>query len=398
MFRASIKIALGSLRASRTRTALTTIGITIGVASILLVFAAGEGARTKAGENVSNIPATTALLASKSGVNSGESPFDPTTMRSAPIFNERDLSTLSDNHLASASAPIMEVAGSVAHHGTTDDSAFIAGTSNDLVGLLGLKYIDGSDFDDNEPDSVVLGNNVAEALFGTELASGKTLTIRGDTYTVTGVLDNSGLPVAVTGVPVNDTAFIPVAAAKGYTSGYASFSRLFINARSSDFATITGDLTSNHNGQTDFAITRPDINSDANSPLLSVLVSVTAVTAGLSLVIGGIGIMNIMLVNVSERTREIGIRKSIGASDGIIFAQFLIEAGVMSIAGGILGTALGIAIGVVGGLFLPFGLLFTPGAVFGVLGVSLLIGILFGLFPAIRAARKDTIEALRYYQ
>lgn len=397
MLGANFKLAIGSLLAARARTILTTVGITIGVASILLVFAAGAGAREKATENLDALPKDTSLLSSGTGAPGASSPFEPTAMRSASVFTERDLGSLRDASLTSKVAPIMEIAGPVAYRDKVEQSAFIGGTTQDLFPLLGSTYVDGSSFDNAETSSVVLGNNVAESLFGTELASGKTLTIRGDTYTVVGVLGISQLPLEVTGVPINDTVFMPYSQAKAYTDGFAQFSRVFVQADSSKFDRITTLLTRNHNNQKDFSIGQAS-DTAINSPLLSVLVSVTAVTAGLSLIIGGIGIMNIMLVNVSERTREIGIRKSIGASDGIILIQFLIEAIVMSLAGGILGTLLGLAVAVIGGLFLPFGLLFTPGAIVTVLGVSFLIGIIFGLIPAIRASRKDTIEALRYYQ
>lgn len=397
MLGANFKLAIGSLLASRTRTALTTLGITIGVASILLVFAAGSGARAKITDNLNNIPSSTALLASGTGSIDKTSPFDSTVVRGASVFSEHDLGSLQESTSASSVAPIMELAGPVTYHKKTDRSAFIAGTSSDLFKLIGATFVDGNTFESNDVNGVVLGNNVAESLFGTELASGKTLTIRGDTYTVVGVLGINQLPIEVSGVPINDTAFMPYTTAKTYTSGYAQFSRVFIAADQSKFSQINTILTRNHNNQTDFSIARANSIS-TTSPLLSVLVSVTAVTAGLSLFIGGIGIMNIMLVNVSERTREIGIRKSIGASDSTILIQFLIESAVMSLAGGILGTGLGALAALVGGLFLPFGLLFTPSAVISVLGVSLVIGIIFGLFPAIRAARKDTIEALRYYQ
>jgi len=397
MLGANFKLAIGSLLASRTRTILTTLGITIGVASILLVFAAGAGARAKASENLNSIPESTTLLASGTGAPDKSSPFSPSAMRSASVFTEHDLGTLGGNRLTRAAAPIMEIAGPVAYRDTTDPSAFIIGTSNSLFKLLGTKFVDGSTFDEDDTNGIVLGNNVAESLFGTELASGKTLTIRGDTYTVVGVLGISQLPLEVTGVPVNDTVFIPYTQAKTYTAGYAQFSRIFVSTDSAQFSRIKAALARNHGNQTDFTITQAS-EVTVNSSLLSVLVSVTAITAGLSLLIGGIGIMNIMLVNVSERTREIGIRKSIGASDGTILVQFLIESAVMSLAGGVLGTLLGMAAAVAMGLFLPFGLLFTPEAVLSVLGISLGIGVVFGIFPAVRAARKDTIEALRYYQ
>lgn len=397
MLRANFKLALGSLRAARSRTILTTLGITIGVASILLVFAAGAGAREKATQNIGNIPSSTVLLASGTGAPDQVSPFDPAAVRSAAVFTEHDLGNLRDAHVASASAPLMEVAGPVNYHLATDTSAFIAGTTYNVFSLLGASFVDGSTFDSEDTGGVVLGHAVAEKLFGTELASGKTMTIRGDTYTVMGVLNISELPLEVTGVPINETAFISYAKAKTYTAGYAAFSRIFLKTQPSQFGPIDSILVHNHGNQRDFSLT-PASKVKLTSPLLSVLVSVTAVTAALSLVIGGIGIMNIMLVNVSERTREIGIRKSIGASDSTILVQFLIEATVMSVAGGIFGTLVGMGVAVVIGLFLPFGLLFTPGAVLSVLGISLLVGIVFGLVPAIRAARKDTIEALRYYQ
>ena len=399
MFWPNFNIALRSLLAARTRTLLTTVGITIGVASILLVFASGSGARTKASENLSGIPAATTLLSSGAGTAAGgnQTPFASTASSSASVFTERDLATLKEKTLASTSAPLMEITGPLSYRDTTDPAAFVAGTSADLFSLLGTRFVDGNTFDGDKVNGVVLGNNVAEKLFGTELASGKTLTLRGDTYTVVGVLAQSQLPLEVTGVPVNDTAFITYAQAKTYTAGYARFNRIFVKADSSRYSAIRSVLTRNHDDQTDFSISQAS-KITVDSPLLSILVNVTAVTAGLSLIIGGIGIMNIMLVNVSERTREIGIRKSIGASNGVILVQFLIESAVMSLAGGIVGTIVGVIVGVVGGLFLPFGLLFTPGAIALVLGMSLVIGIFFGLFPAIRAARKDTIEALRYYQ
>jgi putative ABC transport system permease protein len=156
-------------------------------------------------------------------------------------------------------------------------------------------------------------------------------------------------------------------------------------------------LLKNHLNEVDFTVLSGDEIAQPSSQLFAAVAGVTAVIAAISLLVGGVGVMNIMLVNVAERTREIGIRKAVGASNSDIVAQFLIESLFLSIGGGISGYIIGYVVAFAASTFLTFDPIFTWDIGLAALAVSLIVGTLFGLYPAIRAARKDPINALKQY-
>ncbi|NCC20006.1 FtsX-like permease family protein [Candidatus Saccharibacteria bacterium] len=245
-----------------------------------------------------------------------------------------------------------------------------------------------------------MGKQLAIDIFGTEHALGNVVKIRGETFTVMGVLKESDQPVNYMGVDFDHAAIITTTAMKRFTQGVLQIQQIILRAEDPallETATESAKeiLTKNHAGEQDFAVLTGTELVASDSELFTGLTQIVAVIAGVSLLVGGIGIMNIMLVNVAERNREVGIRKAIGAANGQIINQFLIESTIIGLTGGVVGYGLGVGIAFLIGVYLPF----LPTIEWQVaalsIGVATGTGILFGLYPAIRAAKKDPITALR---
>lgn len=252
-------------------------------------------------------------------------------------------------------------------------------------------------------DTAVVGNQLAIDLFGTDQAVGRTFHTHGMTYTVIGVLKRINNPVNYNNVDFDHAAIINFDSGKAINQGAASIQQINILATNAaalpHVITATNQaISTNHNGEKDFVVLSGDNLARPANELFATVVTTLTTVAAISLIVGGIGIMNIMLVGVSERTREIGIRKALGASSGHITWQFLIESLAMSVTGGILGYMLGYLLAfAVARSLLTFDPVFTWLIVGIAIGVAVLVGLVFGLYPAIRAARKDPIEALRQY-
>jgi len=404
MIRSQFRIAAASLRMHRMRTALTTLGIVIGVASVTLVLALGEGARQTVAEQVSKLDNNVVLV--KPGQNGYRSlnAYNPFTTPITSSLTEKDLASVKALPNVQAVAPLMFMSGTIKANDAQAGNSPIVATSPDLPEILGLKVHSGQFIDSKTTrNTAVLGQRLAVELFGTDQAMGQSIILKGRPHTVIGVVKNTNKPITLTGVDLDNALYISLDDGKSFTQGFAQIQQLNIKLKDtskirSTVAAIDKTILENHYGEQDFTVLGGEaIAHSADSFFLSIVI-LTSLVALITLVVGGIGIMNIMLVGVTERTREIGIRKALGATDRTVLFQFLLESLFMCTVGGFFGLIVAYVLAFLIGSQLSFQPVISPLIVSSAFGLALLIGLVFGLYPAIKAARKDPIEALRQYQ
>jgi ABC-type antimicrobial peptide transport system permease subunit len=296
----------------------------------------------------------------------------------------------------------MKLNGTIKTKSASIENSTILATTPDLINVSKLVLRDGQFLDNTiSEDTAVIGKQLAIDIFGTELAIGKTFSIKNHDFIVIGVLKNDNNPVNYNSIDFNNTAIINMSAGKKLNQNIAQIQQ--INFRSNNAETLSEQIDavnklikSNHQNEADFSILTGGQISKPTSQLFYTIAGVTTAIAAISLVVGGIGIMNIMLVTVAERTHEIGIRKAIGASNIDISWQFLMESLAISIVGGIAGYLLGYVTAFTISSQMAFTPAFNLEIALTSLSVSILMGLIFGLYPALRAARKDPIEALNH--
>jgi len=399
----TVRIALTGIFANKLRSGLTIIGLTIGVASVIVLIAVGNGSQKAVQASIEALGTNVLLV--EPGFSFGGSSV---TTISAPVsLTSADAAAFANKTLApdvQSAAPSVSASPTLVYNGTSYSPSQFVGTTPAYAGAHDYSVQTGSFFTSEEVKDharvVVLGPTVVTNLFGGADPVGDTIQINGVNFEVVGVT----VPKGTNGlVDEDDVAFAPITTVQDELTGYGSVDSITVQAKSSaDLNAADAEVTSILEQRDDitdtanpgFRVINQGSLLTASSSTSSVFTTLLGEVAAISLLVGGIGVMNIMLVSVTERTREIGIRKAIGARRGDILTQFLTEAVLVSIFGGLAGVLLG----VLGSQFTIAGV--HPAielySVFLAFGAALLTGLVFGTYPASRAAAMRPIEALRF--
>lgn len=392
--------AITSLQTNRSRTALAIVGITIGVAGITAVVSLTSGSNKLLARQAANAREGVAIVRSGLKANSKLNLNEPQPL-SANTLTKKDAEDIA-RIPQTTSAPLAVLHTRLTAGKTTisADHTALVGSTGPLRSIASLELRRESQFID-ETDGIVLGNQLSIDLFGTEESLGSVVHVRGHPLTVVGVIKPLKQSANYLGVDFDNAAIVPLHVLASFTENTAQIQQIVINANDRQTLKTATDaagkiLADNHKGDTDYHLVTGDEIIAPNRQLVHTLSTVITIVSGIALLIGGIGIMSIMLVNVAERRREIAIRRAVGATRGNIINQFLIEAAIAGLSGGILGYMIGIAGAYVMSFYLPFEPILHWHVAAITIGIALSVGIFFGIHPALRAADRDPIESLRY--
>ncbi len=403
----TIKSALDSLIERRTRSLLTMLGILIGIAAVILTVGLGEGATNKVTNAISSL-GTNLLIVTPGSTTTGGVRGGLGSSSSLTLADANALSSKVDCPDISQVSAVLQH-GSVLTAGSSNWTAPVQGVSPSYLTIRDRQVVSGQAFTQKDltthADVALVGSTVAQNLFGFSSPVGQTMDLAGVPFTISGELNTAG---ASGSTSEDNTVLIPITTAEdlfGATGPYAnSVSNILISSKSASsmgaaYQEANSLLLQRHGitnpANADFTITpQTSLLSTASSVSKALTVLLVGIAA-IALVVGGIGVMNIMLVSVTERIREIGLRKALGATPGVILRQFLIEATVLGIMGGIFGVAVGIIGAVVLPHFIAQPIAISTLAIVGSVVVAAGIGLVFGVYPASRAARLSPIDALR---
>ena len=410
LFKTHLKLARTAIKNHRTRSFLTCLGIAIGVASIILILSLMGSISSLVKTEVNEIGSDLIVVRPSTSKDTLTDMVEELT--SANSFQNSSL-TLNDAKVISevdgvaATAPIAVSTNTVSSDKNTFSSVSILGTTPDFVKIepLTLRYgIFLSKYNSNNDEkTVVLGRSLSLSLFNTINSTvGKTVTIMGEKYMVVGVIDEVNKSINFDNVDLDNAVFMNIENLDKI-AGSAQIQQINIKATNTDSLPKTSEdiknaLTNQKLGDQNFSVAYGDEITHPASSLFKIISSMLTLVAAISLVVGGIGVMNIMLVSVSERNHEIGVRKAVGASSRNILVQFLLEALILSTLGGILGLILGYVLAFIISTFTPFAPFISLEILLTTFLTTLVVGIIFGIYPALKAASKNPIESLKHYR
>ncbi|MFD2421551.1 ABC transporter permease [Amycolatopsis pigmentata] len=404
----TVRTSLEAIRSHRLRSGLTMLGILIGIGAVILTVGLGEGAQAQVTSAINSLGTNLLVVSpgsttSTTGVRGGAG--------SATTLTLHDATALAAPGVApdiAAVAPTTTRSTSLAVGATTWTTS-VVGTTPPWQSARARTVSEGRFLTDEdvtgEAANVVLGPTTAQELFGGTNAVGRTVTISGLPFTVVGVLNSTGTSSAAQNQ--DDQAIVPISTAADRLIGGAnrtSVQAIYLQASTSDslsaaYQEANQELLALHHVTTptaaDFTIASQESLLSTASSVTQTLTILLGGVAAISLLVGGIGVMNIMLVSVTERIREIGLRKAVGASPVEIRRQFMVEASTLGLAGGLLGVLLGIAGALILPRFIPIQIAISPSATAIAILTAIAIGLVFGVYPAGRAAKLAPIDALR---
>lgn len=393
-----IFLSFKNILRNKVRSGLTMLGIIIGVSAVILLVSVGQGLQKYITNQFERLGANTI------NVLPGKVTLDEGFAGSGPNFAGSKLTLEMANDLQKIGDPISivgaesEVSATVSYKGKSKYTS-VAGITVGYAKILNLEIEEGREISQSDIELgrkvAVIGKSIQDDLFGQSTAIGKEITIAQERYEVIGILAEIGS--AGIGIDIDNFVAIPITTASKI-SGSDKIQVISIKAKSKEDIEETIEITKRYLStklkDDEFSIINQSNLLSSITQILNVLTLALGGIAAISLIVGGVGIMNIMLVSVTERTREIGLRKAVGAKPSDILIQFLIEATVLSIAGGIIGILIGYGGSIILNQFFPTSV--TIWSIALAFGISAAVGIIFGVAPAIRASKLDPITALRY--
>jgi len=391
--REALRVALQAIVANRLRSFLTTLGVIIGVLSVVLLVSIGQGARSEITGVVEGLGSNLLFVLPGDGDFGGPPTRSRFTLedvdaleRALPGVGPRVSGQIVGTEPVSAEGErvVTAVYGVSAGHETVVDRVIVRGQGFVTSDVVSARRV------------AIIGSDVAETLFGARDPIGRSLTIGGSRYRVVGVFERVG--ASAFGPSPDQDVLIPLTTAKRLLS-VSNVDAIFIRADTTasidDDVRLVRRILSQRHDPDEFSVFTQEEIVGVIDTILGILTFFLAAIAGISLLVGGVGVSNIMLVSVSERTREIGLRKALGARTRDITLQFLLEAVVLTGLGGLLGLGLGVGLARLVAALSPVPAEVTTWSVLLALGVSALVGLVFGVLPARRAGQLDPVEALR---
>jgi putative ABC transport system permease protein len=400
----TLRIAWGGIAANKLRSGLTILGMTIGVASVIVLIAVGNGSSKAVQSSIDSLGTNVLVVQGSGGFRGGAR----AATTSSVSLTTADADALQNKSLApdvKSAAPVVDVSSAkLVYGGSSYEPSSFVGTTPAYLAAHSYTVAEGSSFTHEDVARhervAVIGQTVVEELFAGASAVGANMKVNGINFEVVGVLARKGSNGATN---EDDVVMTPITTAQDSLSGYGPISSITVEATSPSTlddaeSEITQIIEERHKikdtAEPGFSVLNQGSLLEASSSTSSVFTTLLGEVAAISLLVGGIGVMNIMLVSVTERTREIGIRKAIGARRSDILTQFLTEAVLVSFIGGVTG----VVVGVLGSQFKIAGVQpeVATYSIFLAFGAAALSGLFFGTYPAARAAMLKPIEALRF--
>lgn len=383
----SIRIAWHGLIGNKIRSLLTMLGVIIGVAAVISLIAIGQGVTKQVSEDIEGLGTNLIMV---------------TGMRNlGGVLESSDVELLKKAESIYRVAPSISQAETTVKWGNTSMTANVEGTNQDYPDVRNFHLIEGSFITEEDVDKrkkvAVIGQSIIDEFFVGVSPIGEQITINGQRYTIIGVMEPKG---EVLGQNLDENIFIPISSAERLF-GTTKLRTIYVQAASTEMAPVAvTDITNIFEvkfGKPDLIrVTSQDQLLGTMDSMSQTLTLMLGAIAGISLVVGGIGIMNIMLVSVTERTREIGIRKAIGARRADILSQFLVESVILSISGGVLGIMIGIIAAKAVSSSLGWATVISVWSILLSFSFAVMIGVFFGIYPALKASKLDPIVALRH--
>lgn len=395
----SIKMATNSLLAKKSRSFLSMLGIVIGILTVSSLLSIGFGVKSEVEKQINGLGTNlvTVVPGKISGGNFSSS-------LGASTLTEDDFKTIKTSEPRAKNAALaMLISGTVKAKSKSLESSIIfaasPGVEKDLNIAIEKGRFNNQTDENTKAKNVVLGDKAANDLFGTNEVLDKSIEIRATKFSVVGVLKKVSSAGNLGGPDLNTAILMPIQTGWEITNTHQVF-RIMMQASDTSSVnpvkkSVRDLILKNHKGEEDFSVLSQDDLLNTVGGILNILTAMLGTIAAISLFVGGIGIMNIMLVSVSERTREIGVRKAVGATQGAILLQFLIESIILTLVGGLLAVGI-FALGVSAvPKDSPIPIHIDPKVLLLALGFSAVVGVIFGIVPAIGASRKNPIDALR---